>query len=71
MGRRNKHRRHGLMTAGAVGDALGVTAETARDWGKRGLLPMVRIGRVVRFPREGVEALARGAVDVVEKGERT
>ncbi|HZC75086.1 MAG TPA: helix-turn-helix domain-containing protein, partial [Gaiellaceae bacterium] len=44
-----------LMTAREVADLLGVPISTVREWGRRGTLPRVKLGRHVRFIRSHVE----------------
>jgi excisionase family DNA binding protein len=48
------------MTAREVADFLRVNLKTVYDARKRGELPGTRIGRLFRFHREDVVALARG-----------
>jgi excisionase family DNA binding protein len=35
---------------------LGVSARTIDQWRATGVLPHIKVGRVIRFPRKGVEA---------------
>jgi excisionase family DNA binding protein len=44
-----------LMTAAQVAELLGVPVSTVREWGRRGTLPRVKLGRHVRFVRAHVE----------------
>lgn len=44
-----------LLSAGEVALVFGVTTATIYRWNKRGLLPCVRVGRLVRFRRRDVE----------------
>ena len=53
-----------LMTAAEVADLLGVPISTVRDWGRRGTLPRVKLGRHVRFVRVQVEAAILAARDM-------
>jgi len=48
-----------LMTREEVSEYLGVTAATLHNWSKRGYLEPIHIGRLVRYRRADVEALAR------------
>jgi excisionase family DNA binding protein len=45
-----------LMTAAEVAELLGVPVSTVREWGRKGTLPRVKLGRHVRFVRSQVEA---------------
>ena len=45
-----------LMTAAEVAELLGVPVSTVREWGRKGTLPRVKLGRHVRFIRSQVEA---------------
>jgi len=44
------------MTAREVADLLAVPISTAREWGRNGTLPRVKLGRHVRYIRRHVEA---------------
>lgn len=48
-----------LMTREEVCKYLGVTAATLHNWDKRGYLESIHVGRLVRYRRADVEALAR------------
>lgn len=48
-----------LMTREEVCKYLGVTAATLHNWSKRGYLESIHVGRLVRYRRADVEALAR------------
>ena len=48
-----------LMTAKAVAAMLGVTLKTLNLWDKRGYLPKVKIGAMVRYRRSDVERVAQ------------
>lgn len=48
-----------LMTREQVCEYLNVTAATLHNWNKRGYLESIHVGRLVRYRREDVEALAR------------
>ena len=52
-----------LMTAAEVAELLAVLISTVRDWGRRGMLPRVKLGRHVRFVRAQVEAAILAARD--------
>lgn len=45
-----------LMTAREVAEMLRVPVSTVREWGRRGILPRVKLGHHVRFIRSHVEA---------------
>ena len=45
-----------LMTAREVADLLAVPMSTVREWGRKGTLPRVKLGRHVRYIRAHVEA---------------
>jgi excisionase family DNA binding protein len=45
-----------LMTAREVAELLDVPVSTVLEWGRRGTLPRVKLGRHVRFIRAHVEA---------------
>ena len=44
-----------LMTAHEVAELLDVPVSTVREWGRKGTLPRVKLGRHVRFIRSHVE----------------
>jgi excisionase family DNA binding protein len=44
------------MTAREVAELLDVPLSTVLEWGRRGTLPRVKLGRHVRFIRAHVEA---------------
>lgn len=48
-----------LMTREEVCKYLDVTAATLHNWNKRGYLESIHIGRLVRYRRADIEALAR------------
>jgi excisionase family DNA binding protein len=50
-----------LMTAREVAELLGVPVSTVHEWGRKGTLPRVKLGRHVRFIRSHVEAAILGA----------
>jgi excisionase family DNA binding protein len=52
-----------LMTAAQVAELLDVPVSTVREWGRRGILPRVKLGRHVRFVRAHVEATVLAAHD--------
>lgn len=35
---------------------LGVSARTVDEWRAKGVVPYTKVGRVIRFPRKGVDA---------------
>jgi excisionase family DNA binding protein len=49
-----------LMTARQVAELLGVPLSTVHEWGRRGVLPRVKLGRHVRFVRAHVERAILG-----------
>ena len=51
------------MTAKDVAQMLGVPTSTVREWGRRGVLPRVKLGRHVRFIRAEVERAILAARD--------
>jgi excisionase family DNA binding protein len=52
-----------LMTAAEAAELLGVPVSTVREWGRKGTLPRVKLGRHVRFVRSQVEAAILAAHD--------
>jgi excisionase family DNA binding protein len=50
-----------LMTAREVAEILGLPISTVREWGRKGTLPRVKLGRHVRFIRSHVAATILGA----------
>ncbi|MBQ9555765.1 MAG: helix-turn-helix domain-containing protein [Muribaculaceae bacterium] len=48
-----------LLTREQVCEYLNVTAATLHNWNKRGYLESIHVGRLVRYRRADVEALAR------------
>lgn len=48
-----------LLSREQVCQFLGVTAATLHNWNKRGYLESIHVGRLVRYRRADVEALAR------------
>jgi excisionase family DNA binding protein len=51
-----------FMTVEEVGRLLGVRRSRVYELAARGILPVVRIGRRIRFPRRGLEGLADEAI---------
>jgi len=51
------------MTAGEVAELVGVPVSTVREWGRKGTLPRVKLGRHVRFVRVHVESAILAAGD--------
>ena len=56
-----------LMTAREVADLLDVPVSTVREWGRKGTLPRVKLGRHVRFIRGHVEAAILDAEEAVRR----
>ena len=52
-----------FMTVEEVGRHLGVRRSQVYELAASGLLPVVRFGRRMRFPRRGLEQLAEEAVE--------
>lgn len=46
-----------LMTSREVAELIGVPVSTVREWGRRGTLPRVKLGRHVRYIRSHLEAV--------------
>ena len=55
--------RDDLMKPREVAELLDVPVSTVLDWGRRGVLPRVKLGRHVRFLRVHVEASILAAED--------
>lgn len=49
-----------VMTTAEVASALRISEKTARDLAARNRLPAVRVGRLLRFSRVGIEEMIRG-----------
>jgi excisionase family DNA binding protein len=58
-----------LLTADEVAAWLGVSPWSAYDMARRGVLPVVRLGRLVRIQRTGLERLAGRPLIKTEKVE--
>ena len=56
-----------LMTARQVADLLGVPLSTVHEWGRRGVLPRIKLGRHVRFVRAHVERVILSGSDLGPK----
>jgi excisionase family DNA binding protein len=56
-----------LMTSQEVAELVGVPVSTVREWGRKGTLPRVKLGRHVRYIRSHVEAAIRGAEEGVPR----
>ena len=56
------------MTAREVAELIGVPISTAREWGRNGTLPRVKLGRHLRFIRSHVEATILGAEQGPRRG---
>ena len=51
------------MKAREVADLLGVPQSTIEDWGRRGVLPSVKIGRRRLYIRSKIEAALLGETE--------
>jgi excisionase family DNA binding protein len=58
---RRRITRDDVMTASEVGDLLGIPTSTVYRLARNGTLPSARLGRTVRFLRDDVEGVLRGA----------
>lgn len=58
---RRRITRDDVMTASEVGDLLGIPTSTVYRLARNGTLPSARLGRTVRFLRDDVEDVLRGA----------
>jgi excisionase family DNA binding protein len=58
--------RHPFLTATEVGQQLGLGKSRVYALAAEGLLPTVRLGRRIWFPRRGLEALAEAAIERAE-----
>ena len=57
------------LTAQQLADHMGVSTRTIGNWKATGVIPFIRIGRVVRFDLEEVEAgLEKFKIRVFAKG---
>ena len=45
-----------LMTAREVAELIAVPVSTVREWGRKGTMPRVKLGRHVRYIRRHIEA---------------
>jgi excisionase family DNA binding protein len=52
-----------FLTAAEVGHELGIRKSRVYELAAGGLLPVVRLGRRVLFPRRGLEQLAQVAIE--------
>ena len=52
-----------FLTATEVGQQLGIRKSRVYELAAAGLLPVVRLGRRMRFPRRGLEELATAAIE--------
>lgn len=59
-----------LVTVPEVAAWLGVSPWSAYDMARRGVLPVVRLGRLIRVQRAGLEKLAGRRVIETEKANR-
>lgn len=58
---RRRITREDVMTASEVSDLLGIPTSTVYRLARNGTLPSARLGRTVRFLRDDVEDVLRGA----------
>jgi len=58
---RRRITREDVMTASEVGDLLGIPTSTVYRLARNGTLPSARLGRTVRFLRDHVKDVLRGA----------
>ena len=58
---RRRITREDVLTASEVGDLLGIPTSTVCRLARNGTLPSARLGRSVRFLRDDVEDVLRGA----------
>jgi len=59
--------RQPFLTASEVGRQLGLGKSRVYALAAEGLLPTVRLGRRIWFPRRGLEALADAAIERAEE----
>ena len=59
--------RHPFLSAGEVGEQLGLGKSRVYALAAEGLLPTVRLGRRIWFPRRGLEALTDAAIERAEE----
>lgn len=52
-----------FLSAAEVGRHLGLRRSRVYELAASGLLPVVRFGRRIRFPRQGLEKLAEEAIE--------
>jgi excisionase family DNA binding protein len=60
-----------FLNAEEVGRQLGLRRSRVYELAAAGLLPVVRLGRRLRFPRHGLEELAEAAILHAKSGGRT
>jgi len=48
------------LTESEVADLLRVSGRTIRRWGERGVLPIVQLGGIRRYPSAAIDALVGG-----------
>lgn len=58
------------LTAGQVAEILGIPGSHVRELGRQGRLPVIRLGKYVRFPSDGVEEFVRENTEVRPDGHR-
>jgi excisionase family DNA binding protein len=56
-----------FLTAAEVGHELGIQKSRVYELAAGGLLPVVRLGRRILFPRRGLEELAETAIQRVRE----
>jgi excisionase family DNA binding protein len=49
-----------MATVREVASTLNASHRTVRQWAKDGVLPSVRLGGVLRFPRKRIKQIAQG-----------
>jgi excisionase family DNA binding protein len=54
-----------FLTATEVGEQLGLKKSRVYELAAAGLLPVVRLGRKMLFPRRGLDALVEAAIERV------
>lgn len=59
-----------FLSAGEVGDILGVNLNTVLVWARKGIIPCLRLSsRVIRFDMDEVEAALKERADQSERRE--
>ena len=62
-GESTAHAQRMFLTATEVGRELGIQKSRVYELAAGGLLPVVRLGRRMHFPRRGLEELAEAAIE--------